>query len=113
LKAKFDELLAILLLMMGREFIKDEWIPCNSDEKLASGTNNIGNDNVPETSVVRILLPGLTTSLLSKYHAHKSKDLGLGAMLRNTMPTRAHWKNPVTATSELLWLHPDEECMAN
>ena len=82
LKAKFDELLAILLLMMGREFIKDEWIPRNSDEKLASGTNNIGNDNVPKTSVVRILLPGLTTSLLSKYHAHKSKDLGLGAMLR-------------------------------
>jgi hypothetical protein len=80
--AKFDEFLAVLLLMIRREFIKDEWIPLNSDEKLASGTNNIGNDNVPETSVVRILFPGLTTGLLSKHHAHKSKDLGFGAMLR-------------------------------
>jgi hypothetical protein len=62
---KFDEFLAVPQLMIGREFIKDEWIPRNSDEKLASGANNIGNDNVPETSVVRILLPGLTTGLLS------------------------------------------------
>jgi hypothetical protein len=79
---KFDEFLAVPQLIIGREFIKDEWIPRNSDKKLTSSANNIGNDNVPETSVVRILLPGLTTGLLSKHHAHKSKDLGLGAMFR-------------------------------